>query len=77
MIEKLLSSGKLYNESSNIRREEGDNMACKFMNCIKFCSEECKDTCKTANIFLVNTVRVIAKGMNMSLLSEILYIKGK
>lgn len=26
-------------------------MACKSMNCIKFCSEECKDTCKNCKYF--------------------------
>ena len=73
----MLSSGELYNEFSNTRREEGDNMACKSMNCIKFCSEECKDTCKNCKYFSCKYCKSHCQGNEYELTVRDFIYQGK
>ena len=52
-------------------------MACKSMNCIKFCSEECKDTCKNCKYFSCKYCKSHCQGNEYELTVRDFIYQGK
>ena len=52
-------------------------MTCKSMNCIKFCSEECKDTCKNCKYFSCEYCKSHCQGNEYELTVRDFIYQGK